>query len=61
MTGSIAMLDFVHLPITLNLLASSAVCPASHHRAVLISASPQPYSSPVWSDLLGSQLRFRCR
>jgi hypothetical protein len=61
MTGSIDMLDMAHLPISLNLFVSSLVCPVSRHRAVLVSASPQPFVSPVFADLLALQLRFRCR
>lgn len=60
MTGSIDMLDMAHLPISLNLFVSSIVCPVSQHSAVLVSASPQPYDSPVYADLLQEQLRFRC-
>jgi len=61
MTGSIDMLDMAHLPISLNLFVSSVVCPVSQHRAILVSASPQPFTSPVFADLLALQLRFRCR
>jgi len=61
MTGSIDMLDMAHLPISLNLFVSSLICPVSRHRAVLVSASPQPFTSPVFADLLALQLRFRCR
>ena len=61
MTGSIDMLDMAHLPISLNFFVSSVVCPASHHRAVLVSASPQSFTSPVFAGLLQLQLRFRCQ
>ncbi|HEY8925051.1 MAG TPA: hypothetical protein VIU64_11775 [Polyangia bacterium] len=61
MTGSIDMLDAAHLPIRLNFFVSSVTCPRSHHRALLVSASPQPYDSPVYADLLEEQLRFRCQ
>lgn len=49
------------VPITLNLLVTSVVCPKSKHRALLVSASPQPLSDETWRQLLAGQIQFRCR
>jgi len=58
--GQTDIFDVVGTPITLNLIISSVVCPRSKHRAVLFSASPYPVSAPIWKELLGLQLKFRC-
>ena len=58
--GQTEIFDLVGTPITLNLIISSVVCPRSKHRAVLFSASPYPVSAPIWKELLGLQLAFRC-
>ena len=49
------------LPITLDLLVTSVVCPKSKHRALLVSASPEPASDSTWTELLNAQLLFRCK
>ena len=61
--GHVDSYDFspTPVPITLNLLVTSVTCPQSRHRALLVSASPQPLSASVWIELLEAQLKFRCR
>lgn len=58
--GEAHIFDAVAVPVTLNLVISSVVCPRSKHRALLFSASPLPVSDPLWKQLLGLQLQFRC-
>lgn len=58
--GQADIFDSLGTPITLNLIISSIVCPRSQHRALLFSASPFPLSAPIWDELLGLQLQFRC-
>jgi hypothetical protein len=58
--GQTDIFDVLGTPITLNLVVSSVVCPRSKHRALLFSASPFPASAPIWKELLGLQLQFRC-
>jgi len=60
-TGTVDMYDVVATPIELNVVISSTSCPRAKHRALLVSASPQPLSHPIWRDLLKLQLDFRCR
>lgn len=60
--GHVDTYDFSPMPVpfTLNLLITSFECPASKHRGMLVSASPQPANSPIWAELLDAQLQFRC-
>jgi len=46
--------------ITLHFLVNTYDCPRDGHRAILLSASPEPYSNPVWTELLARQARFTC-
>jgi hypothetical protein len=46
--------------ITLHILANTYDCARDGHRAVLYSASPEPFSSPIWKELLARQAAFTC-
>jgi hypothetical protein len=51
---------FTGQPMTLQMIVSTFDCPRDGHRAVLFSASPAGFSSPVWRELLERQVDFRC-
>jgi hypothetical protein len=52
---------FTGQPIALHMLISSFQCPRAGHRAVLLSASPQPIGQGPWPALLENALQFRCQ
>lgn len=52
---------FTGQPIALNMLISSIQCPRARHRAVLITASPQPIGQGPWPQLLDNAFQFRCQ
>ena len=48
------------LPLSLHLRAFQRACPASGHQAVLVLASPQPESAPIWNELRARAESFSC-
>lgn len=49
------------LPLSLHLRAFQRACPASGHQAVLVLASPQPESAPIWNELRARAESFSCQ
>lgn len=47
-------------PLSLRLHTYQRDCPHSGHRAVLVLASPQPESAPIWAELRARAEAFRC-
>jgi hypothetical protein len=47
--------------IKLKILASTYDCHRDGHRVVLFSASPAPFTDPVWKELLERQAAFTCQ
>lgn len=47
-------------PLSLRLAAYQRDCPKAGHRAVLVLASPQPESAPIWTELYARAAEFRC-